>query len=145
MEKEKKVVGIVEKVTLIGKKEANTFAVFDTGARMTSIDTKLASEAQVGPIIGTTTVKNPSIRMKVTRPTVKVQIKIKGEIYKCKANMQDRSHMTSKMLIGRDIMSGKFVVDPQKNLKKFKSMKKKKNSPEEQGIRSIDYFSNGRD
>ena len=140
---EKKIVGIVEKVSLIGNKEVNTYAVFDTGARMTSIDTKLASEAQVGPIIRTTAVKNPSTRQKTNRPVVHIKLRIKGKLFACEANMQDRSHMTARMIIGRNVMAGNFMVDPEKNLKKFKTMQKNKNNPEAQGLMSIEYFSNG--
>jgi len=140
---EKKVVGIVERVTLVGNKKVKTYAVFDTAANMTSIDTKLASEAQVGSAIRTASIKNPSTKARTNRPVVKVRLDIGGKTYTCEANMQDRSHMTARMIIGRDVLVGNFVVDPEKNLKKFQSMQEKKNNPEGTGPVSTDCFSNG--
>jgi len=141
----KTVVGITEKVTLLGKKNVSKDAVFDTGARMTSIDIKLASRAKVGPIVRTTKVKNPSIKMKIHRPVVIVKVKIKGKVYECEANLQDRAHMTTQMLIGRNVLVGRFVVDPAKNLKKFDKIRRHKNSPKGKGLRRISEFSNGDD
>ena len=139
----KTVIGIVEKVTLVGNKNVSTDAVFDTGARLTSIDIKLASRAQVGPIIRTTRVKNPSTKMVTKRPVVKVKVNIKGRFYQCEANLQDRSHMTADMLIGRNVLAGRFIVDPAKNLKRFEKMQKRKNSAKAMGLKSIMEFSNG--
>ena len=139
----KTVIGIVERVTLVGDKNVSTDAVFDTGARLTSIDIKLASKARVGPIIRTTKVKNPSTKAITKRPVVKVRVKIKDRIYQCEANLQDRSHMTADMLIGRNVLAGRFIVDPAKNLKKFEKMQKRKNSAKFMGLRSIMEFSNG--
>jgi len=139
------IVGIVEKVMLLGNKNVNTNAVFDTGARLTSIDIRLASRAQVGPIIRTTRVKNPSLKTVTKRPVVKVKVKIKGKTYQCEANLQDRSHMTANMLIGRNVLSGRFIVDPSKNIKKFESMQKSKDNPRDMGLKSILEFSNFND
>ena len=139
----KAVVGIMEKVTLIGGKRVSTYGVFDTGARLTSIDIRLASKAQVGPIIRTTRVKNPSVKNITKRPVVKVKLRIKGRVYECEANIQDRSHMTSPMLIGRNIIAGRFIVDSAKNLKLFNKMYKQKNTLQARGLRSISEFSNG--
>jgi len=49
----KKIVGLVEKVEVIGKHKVSTLAKFDTGAKTTSIDMKLAAKAKLGPIIKT--------------------------------------------------------------------------------------------
>ena len=139
----KTVVGIIEKITLIGGRKISTYAVFDTGARLTSIDVKLASRALVGPIIRTTRVRNPSLKTRTTRPVVRVKLSIKGKVYECEANLQDRSHMTSPMLIGRNIIAGRFIVDSAKNLKLFNKMYKQKNTLQARGLRSISEFSNG--
>jgi hypothetical protein len=138
----KEIIGIVERVTLIGDRNVSTDAVFDTGARLTSIDIKLASKARVGPIIRTTRVRNPSTKSVTKRPVVKVKVKIKDKLYQCEANLQDRSHMTADMLIGRNVLAGRFVVDPSKNLKKFERMQKRKNSAKTMGLKSILEFSN---
>ena len=139
----KTIVGIVEDVTLEGDKKVKTYAVFDTGARLTSIDVKLASRANVGPVVRTARVKNPSLKTQIRRPVVRVGLKIKGKKYECEANLQDRSHMTAPMLIGRNILVGNFIVDPAKNLKRFNKMRKRKDSPEALGLKSIMEFGNG--
>ena len=138
----KSIVGIVEKVNLVGEKGVSTYAVFDTGAKLTSIDIRLASRAHVGPIIRTTQVKNPSLKGRMRRPVVKVKVRIKGKTYECEANLQDRSHMTAPMIIGRNVLAGRFIVDPAKNLKIFRKMHKEKNSPKGQGLRAIAEFTN---
>ena len=138
----KTIVGMMEKVTLIGDKKVSTNAVFDTGAKLTSIDIKLASRARVGPVIRTARIKNPSLKSRTSRPVVKVRVKIKGRVYECEANLQDRSHMTAPMIIGRNIMAGRFIVDPAKNLKEFEKIRKYKESPEAQGLKNIYEFSN---
>ncbi|RLI97863.1 MAG: hypothetical protein DRO99_02230 [Candidatus Aenigmatarchaeota archaeon] len=140
----KTVVGITESVTIIAGKNVKTYAVFDTGARLTSIDIKLAGEAQVGPIIRTTKVKNPSLKVKTTRPVVLIKVRIKGKVYECEANIQDRSHMTAPMIIGRNVIAGNFIVDASKNLKKFNEMRRLKGMPESHGIRRIADFSGGK-
>ena len=141
----KTTVGIMENVTLIGAKNIKTSAVFDTGARLTSIDIRLASKAQVGPIIRTVKVKNPGTKAVYKRPVVRVRVRIKDKIYECEANLQDRSHMTAPMLIGRNLIAGRFVVDAARNLKKFDKMRKYKNSPQGRGLKSIIDFYNGND
>ena len=48
----KPVVGLVEKVKIVGKKgSVETLAKFDTGASNNSIDFKIAAEAGVGPVV----------------------------------------------------------------------------------------------
>jgi len=120
----KRVVGIVEPVTIAGGKEVKTYALFDTGANVTSVDIKVASKAQLGPIIKTVMVRNPSLKQKVRRPVVRAFIKIKKKRFDVEVNVQDRSHMTMPVIIGRNILSGNFVVDPSKNLKIFNKLKR---------------------
>ena len=122
----KNVVGLVENVTIRGTKIVSTAAVFDTGAQRTSIDTVLASNAGLGPITGVVRVKTPSVKGKVTRPVVMATIEIHGKKFRTKVNIQDRSHMNFPMIIGRNILSGNFIVDPEKNEKKWK-LKNRKN------------------
>jgi hypothetical protein len=119
----KKIIGIVEKVKLIGENEIETYALFDTGAKQTSIDTRLASEAKLGPVVKTTVIKNPSFKENIIRPVVMAKIEIDGDIYEAKVNIQDRSHMKFPILIGRDIIAGNFLVDPKKNRKFIKKVK----------------------
>lgn len=122
--KQKSVVGLIEKVTIVGEgKSVETLALFDTGARVTSVDTRLAIKAKLGPIVRTQRVKNPSFKQETTRPVVSAKVKLKGRIFKTEVNIQDRSHMTFPMIIGRNIISGNFVVDAEKNKHLFEEMK----------------------
>lgn len=111
MEK-KTVVGLVEKIRVVGEKSVETVALFDTGARLTSVDIRLASKAQMGPIVRITKVKNPSFNRVIKRPVVRAKIRIKGKVFDVDVNIQDRSHMTFPVIIGRNILSGNFIIDP---------------------------------
>ncbi len=112
----KKLVGIVEEVEVTGRENIKTLAVFDSGARMTSIDVRLAAQAQLGPIVKTTKITNPSLRGQVRRPVVEARIKIHGKVFDALANIQDREHMTFPVIIGRNIISGNFIIDTKKNI-----------------------------
>jgi len=118
-------VGLVEKVEIIGEKGVSSLAVFDTGARTTSVDIRIASKAGLGPVVRLIKVKNPSLKGRVSRPLVKAKIKIKGRVFDTEVNLQDRSHMNFPVIIGRNILSGNFVVDPQKNAEFFNKKDKK--------------------
>ncbi len=120
----KKIVGIVEPVIISGEKKVKAYALFDTGAKATSVDIKLASRAQLGPIIKTVTIRNPSIKQRIKRPVVKAFIKIRKKKFDVEVNIQDRSHMTMPVIIGRNIISGNFIVDPGKNIKAFNRLKR---------------------
>ncbi len=120
-----KIVGLVEKIEIAGKRKVKTFAVFDSGAKLTSVDIKLAAEAQLGPIIRTTRVKNPSYDGFVTRPVVRARLKILGKTFDTEVNVQDRSHMSLPVIIGRNVLKGNFLVDPKKNHELYLKLKKK--------------------
>ncbi len=121
----KDIVGIVEKIKVIGEKEIETIALCDSGASSTSVDMKLAAKARLGPIVRTTTIKNPSLKMEIRRPVVRAKIVIKGREFETEVNVQDRSHMTFPVIIGRNILSGNFIIDTKKNFEIFQKMKKK--------------------
>jgi hypothetical protein len=112
----KRLVGIVEEVEVTGREGVKTLAVFDSGARMTSIDVRLAARAKLGPIVKTTKISNPSLRGQVRRPVVEAKITIKDRVFEALANIQDREHMTFPVIIGRNIISGNFIIDTKKNL-----------------------------
>ena len=117
---EKRILGLVEKILIIGEKRVETIALFDTGARLTSIDIKLASKAQLGPIVRITQVKNPSFNRLIKRPVVRAKIKIENKVFDADVNIQDRSHMTFPVLIGRNIITGNFIIDPTINRELYK-------------------------
>ena len=123
----KKTVGLVEKVKVSGKKTVEICALFDTGARMSSIDLKLASKIGLGPITRVMKVRSASSTARVSRPVVQAVIEIMGQRLTADINIQERTHMDVPMLIGRNVMSGRFVVDPEINEDKLKRMKKNEN------------------
>ena len=142
---EKEIVGLVEKVEIIGEKKLKTYALFDTGARMTSIDIRPASKAKVGPIIRTTRVKNPSFKERVIRPVVRLKINIKGRTFDTHVNLQDRSHMSFPVIIGRNIILGNFVVDAKKNFRVFEKLKGEKERLRLKDQSQLDVFINSKE
>ena len=109
---EKQIIGLTEIVKIHGEdKIVKVAAICDTGATKTSIDVRVAGKAHLGPIIGQTNIKNPSFDKNITRPVVMVKIELSGKVFEAKANLQDRSHMTHKVIIGRDILHNNFIVD----------------------------------
>ena len=109
---DKDVLGLVEKVKIVGEKKVDAIALFDTGAKLTSVDIRMASKAHLGPIVRITQVKNPSFDKPIRRPVVRAKIKIKDRVFDVDVNIQDRSHMTFPVIIGRNIISGNFIIDP---------------------------------
>lgn len=111
-----KTVGIVEEVEILGRERIRSLAVFDSGAKMTSVDVRLAARAKLGPIVKTTKIKNPSLKAEIRRPVVEARIRIKGRVFNALANIQDRDHMSFPVIIGRNITSGNFIIDTKRNL-----------------------------
>lgn len=108
----KETVGIVEKVNVIGLKgEEEVLAIVDTGAKVNSIDLKLASRVGVGKPLRIMKVKSPSRKRSVKRPVVKVKMSLRGRVFNTEANLHDRSHMKFPVIIGRNLLTGRFVVD----------------------------------
>lgn len=115
MQQEKTVIGLIEKVKIFGSKDTATKkAVFDTGATTTSIDLKLAAKVGIGPIVGVKRVRsanNPHGRL---RPVAEAVLEVKGKTLHIKANIEDRSAMKYKVLVGRDVIHSNFIIDPEK-------------------------------
>ena len=104
-------VGLIEKIRVLGnKKSVTTLAKFDTGATGNSIDIRLAGKAGL-LIVSTTKVKHANIKGFKRRPVVDVVLDIKGKKYKTRANVEDRTHMAYKVLIGRKLILSNFIVD----------------------------------
>jgi len=120
------IVGLIEEVLIKGKSAIKTHALFDTGAQSTSVDIELASKACLGPVMKMTRIKNPSVRHRVSRPVVRATIIIDGKEFRVNVNLQDRSHMNFPVIIGRNIISGNFLVDASRNAHLFKEKEKKK-------------------
>lgn len=133
---EKEIIGLTEPVIICGAKEcAKAAAICDTGAMRTSIDKELSEYIDLGVSTKITHVKNPSINKTFKRSVVNVNIRIADQDYNVDASIQDRSHMTHKVIIGRDVLYGHFIVDVSKthNSNKLKDIKDK-------DVRSVVYF-----
>ncbi len=116
----KKTVGLVERVKIIGNDEREALALVDTGAKLTSVDIKLAAETGLGPVMRVTKIKTASKNFGSRRPVLNATIEIGGKRFHTEVNIQDRSHMTFPVLIGRNILTGNFLVDTGKNRDIFK-------------------------
>lgn len=108
----KKIIGVVEDVTIIGKKAKTLSARIDTGATRSSIDESLVKELGLGPIKSSKLVK--SALGNHVRPVIDVTFKLGGEKIHADFTVADRSHMRFPILIGRTAMTGRFLVDPDK-------------------------------
>ncbi|NIO23132.1 MAG: hypothetical protein GTN38_03855 [Candidatus Aenigmarchaeota archaeon] len=122
----KKIIGLIEPIKIVGKNVVGTTALFDTGAKLTSIDNKIAAEAQVGPVLRTQKVKAPITKEAEQRPVVKVRIEINGREYEAEANLNDRSHMKYPVIIGRNIIHENFIIDVSKHPQNGKRVKESK-------------------
>jgi len=87
-------------------------AKVDTGATKSSIDTRLADELKLGPIITTKVVK--SAHGNQIRPIIEAEIMLAGKKIKSEFTLADRAHMKYKVLIGVNILENGFLVDPSK-------------------------------
>lgn len=110
----KQVLGVIEKARIIGLKgEEEVKAIVDTGAKLNSLDIKLAERIGIGKPVRSMKIKSPSTKNRVIRPVVRVRIEVRGKIFDTEANIQDRSHMKFPVIIGRNLLMGSFLVDPE--------------------------------
>jgi len=105
------VIGYTEEVVVSGTSgSASVVAKSDTGATRTSIDTRIAAEIGAGPIKSLTKVRSGSSKSSRTRPVVDIVVGIGGTRHTVTASIEDRSHMSYDMLLGRDILKD-YQVD----------------------------------
>ena len=111
-------IGLTEEITLIARdgKEHKVIARIDTGATKSSIDSKLAAELNLGPIVATKAVKSASGTS--LRPVINAKIIIAGKTLETQFTVADRRHMTYKGLIGQNTMKENFYIDPTKKADK---------------------------
>lgn len=116
MVKAKRIIGLVELVTIKGKKGTVTKkALFDTGATRTCIDVRTAAKAGVGPIVSSVRVKSASSPRGYTRRAIaQAYIIVKGTKIRTGVNIEDREGMPYSVLIGRDIIHNNFLIDVSK-------------------------------
>lgn len=111
MDNQKRTIGLHEMVTIFGKSGKKTIkARIDTGATKSSIDTSLARELDLGPVIRIAKVKSAS--GKQHRDIVLVNAELAGKKMQAEFTVTDRSHMTYSILIGQNILKQGFIIDP---------------------------------
>jgi hypothetical protein len=110
----KSVIGLTELVKLVnGEKSKKVVARIDTGATQSSIDTTLAMQLNLGPIISSKLVK--SSHGTTLRAVVKGSVVLAKKRIRAKFNVADRRHMRYKVLLGRNVLRKKhFLIDPDK-------------------------------
>lgn len=109
--------GLTEKITLIGKnnKHKEVIARVDTGATGSSLDSAVAEELGLGPILKHKTIRSASGTK--TRPVIHVTIEMHGKILEEEFTIIDRAHMKYTTLIGQDILKKeRFLIDPLKKI-----------------------------
>jgi hypothetical protein len=116
MTKKKIIIGLIDKVTIKGKKgSATKNALFDTGATRTSVDMVLAAKVGLGPIVKAVKVKAASNPKGEKRRIVAVAyIKIKNKTVRAEVSVEDRTNLPYPILIGRDLIHSNFIIDVEK-------------------------------
>ncbi|WP_435348931.1 RimK family alpha-L-glutamate ligase [Haloarchaeobius sp. HRN-SO-5] len=104
-------IGFTEQVVVSGTSGTRTVvAKSDTGATRTSIDLRLAADIGAGPIHTVSHVRSGSAKQSRRRPVVDLVIGIGGQQHTVSANIEDRSHMNHRLLLGRDVLKN-YQVD----------------------------------
>jgi hypothetical protein len=106
------IIGLTERVTLFGKGNKEIVARIDTGATKSSIDSTLAKELGLGPVLESKLVK--TAHGNKLRPVIKANIRIKDLVVEAKFTLSDRHHMKYRVLIGQNILKKGFLIDPSK-------------------------------
>lgn len=108
------VIGLTENVAINGGKERKIFiAKIDTGATKSSMDTKLAAEMGLGPVIKSKLIK--SAHGNKLRPVIEAEVTLAGKKIKSEFTLAEREHMRYRVLIGQNILKHGFLVDPLKD------------------------------
>ena len=109
----KVVIGLIERVSIHGNpRKKVVIAKIDTGATKSSIDTNLAAELKLGPVIKSKLVK--SAHGSKLRPIIEATIELAGKKIKSEFTLADRAHMKFSILIGQNILKEGFLIDPEK-------------------------------
>ena len=119
IKKDGKIVGIIELVTVKGKKGMKTVkAKLDTGTDRTCVDYDLAAEVGLGPLVDTIKVRSTSGNKPETHLLAEAEIIIHQQHFSLPVSLEDRSKMKYDVLIGRDLLERSiFLIAPQKSVK----------------------------
>tara|TARA_Y100000310_G_scaffold343970_1_gene454282 strand:+ start:4600 stop:4959 length:360 start_codon:yes stop_codon:yes gene_type:complete len=110
---EKIIIGLAEEIKIYknNKRLKSIDSKIDTGATKSSIDSNLASELNLGPIIKTKIVKSAHGNM--IRPVIELEIEIAKKLIKSEFTLADRRHLKFKALIGQNILKQGFLINPE--------------------------------
>ena len=104
----KPVLGSCEPVTVLGQRDtARVEARVDTGAPRTHIDVGLACAVGAGPLVGEGTFRGSN--GSAERLIVELEIEVRGTTHVVEASIADRSHLTTDVRLGRDILERDIV------------------------------------
>lgn len=104
-------VGLTERITLGGTRGVTQVtAKADTGAKRTSVDLGVAAEIGAGGVVGTARVRTGVHARGRKRPLVEIAVKLGSQWHTTTASLEDRSHMSYPVLLGRDVLRG-YRVD----------------------------------
>ncbi len=119
IKKDGKIVGIIELVTVKGKKGMKTVkAKLDTGTDRTCVDYELAAKVGLGPLVDTIKVRSTSGNKPETHLLAEAEIVIHQQHFSLPVSLEDRSKMKYDVLIGRDLLERSiFLIAPQKSVK----------------------------
>lgn len=106
------IVGLTERITVFGNSHKEVIARVDTGATKSSIDSNLAKELSLGPILESKLVK--TAHGNKLRPVIRAKVRIQDKIFEMKFTLSDRHHMKYPVLIGQNILKKGFLIDPSK-------------------------------
>ena len=107
------VIGLAERVNVhYPKGSKSVISKIDTGATKSSIDTNLAAELRLGPVIKSKLIK--SAHGSKLRPIIEATIELAGKKIKSEFTLADRAHMKYRILIGQNILKDGFLIDPTK-------------------------------
>ncbi len=110
---DKTIIGLSEDVTILARgKRKKVKARIDTGATKSSIDVTLASQLQLGPIVTSKLVRNA--HGNTLRPIIICDIELAGKRMKAEFTLADREEMNYKVLIGQNVLTEGFLIDPAK-------------------------------
>ena len=109
------VIGLTEPITLFSSSDGKRTitAKIDTGASKSSIDSSLASQLKLGPIIASRLIKSASGNK--LRPVIEAELELAGKHFKEEFTIADRWHMKYRVLIGQNILKHGYLIDPSKH------------------------------
>lgn len=104
------VVGYIEEVIIHGTKGSRrVHARIDTGATTSSIDANLAEALGLGPVKREKVVRSSHGQHK--RSYIEAEVELAGARLRADFSIAARTHMRCPVLIGRNILRGRFLVD----------------------------------